>query len=61
VQTVAGALSTGTHGTGARIGGLSTQIRAMELVLADGSVVHTSADERPELFSAARVGLERVC
>ncbi len=57
VQTVAGALSTGTHGTGARIGGLSTQMRAMELVLADGSVVHTSADERPELFSAARVGL----
>ena len=56
-QTVAGALSTGTHGTGARIGGLATQVRAMELVLADGSVVTTNATERPELFSAARVGL----
>jgi len=57
VQTVAGALSTGTHGTGGRIGGLATQVRGMKLVLADGSVVNTSATERPELFSAARVGL----
>ncbi len=56
-QTVSGALATGTHGTGARIGGLATQIRAMELVLADGSVVTTNATERPELFSAARIGL----
>ncbi|TNC27328.1 D-arabinono-1,4-lactone oxidase [Amycolatopsis alkalitolerans] len=56
-QTVAGAVSTGTHGTGARLGGLATQIVQLELVLADGSVVTCSADERPELFSAARVGL----
>ncbi len=56
-QTVAGALSTGTHGTGRRLGGLATQVRAMELVLADGSIVTTSATDRPELFSAARVGL----
>ncbi|MCG3749424.1 D-arabinono-1,4-lactone oxidase [Amycolatopsis sp. Poz14] len=56
-QTIAGAISTGTHGTGARFGGISTQIVALELVLADGSVVRCSADERPELFHAARVGL----
>lgn len=56
-QTVAGAISTGTHGTGARFGGLSTQIARLELVLADGAVVTCSADERPELFHAARVGL----
>ncbi|GAA5158235.1 MULTISPECIES: D-arabinono-1,4-lactone oxidase [Amycolatopsis] len=56
-QTVAGAISTGTHGTGARLGGLATQVVELELVLADGSVVQCSADERPELFSAARVGL----
>jgi L-gulono-1,4-lactone dehydrogenase len=56
-QTISGAISTGTHGTGARLGGLSTQVRALELVLADGSVVTCSPDERPELFSAARVGL----
>jgi L-gulono-1,4-lactone dehydrogenase len=57
VQTLAGALSTGTHGTGARLGGLATQVEGLELVLADGSVVTCSASSRPELFHAARVGL----
>jgi FAD-linked oxidoreductase len=57
VQTVAGAVSTGTHGTGAALGGLATQIEALEMVLADGSVVSCSALERPDLFAAARVGL----
>lgn len=56
-QTLAGALCTGTHGTGARLGGLATQVEALELVLADGSVVTCSASCRPELFAAARVGL----
>lgn len=56
-QTIAGAVSTGTHGTGARLGGIATQIEALELVLADGSVVRCAADERPELFAAAKVGL----
>jgi L-gulono-1,4-lactone dehydrogenase len=56
-QTISGALATGTHGTGAGLGGLATQVAAMELVLADGSVVSCSAGERPELFAAARVGL----
>lgn len=56
-QTISGAISTGTHGTGAQLGGLATQVAALELVTADGSVVRCSADERPELFAAARVGL----
>ena len=56
-QTLAGALSTGTHGTGARLGGLATQVESLELVLADGSVVSCSATSRPELFAAARIGL----
>jgi L-gulonolactone oxidase len=56
-QTVAGALSTGTHGTGAAFGGLATQLRALELVLADGTLLCCSAEENPEVFSAARVGL----
>lgn len=56
-QTVAGAISTGTHGTGARVGGLATQVRRLQVVLGDGSVVSCSATERPDLFSAARVGL----
>ncbi|CRK60753.1 probable L-gulonolactone oxidase [Alloactinosynnema sp. L-07] len=56
-QTVSGAISTGTHGTGARLGGISTQVTGLELVLADGSLVSCSATERPDLFAAARVGL----
>ncbi|HWD05091.1 MAG TPA: D-arabinono-1,4-lactone oxidase [Amycolatopsis sp.] len=56
-QTIAGAISTGTHGTGAQFGGIATQIVGLQLVLADGSVVTCSADERPDLFNAARVGL----
>ncbi len=56
-QTIAGALSTGTHGTGARFGGIATQARGFEIVVGDGTAVTCSARERPELFSAARVGL----
>jgi FAD-linked oxidoreductase len=57
VQSISGAVSTGTHGTGSRYGGIATQIAGLEMVLADGSVVACSPDERPDLWSAARVGL----
>lgn len=57
VQSVAGAISTGTHGTGARFGGLATQVRALQLVQADGAVVNCSPEENAELFNAARLGL----
>jgi FAD-linked oxidoreductase len=56
-QTVAGALSTGTHGTGRLLGGLATQIRGLQLVTGDGSVITCSADERPDVFASARVGI----
>jgi FAD-linked oxidoreductase len=56
-QTIAGAVSTGTHGTGAKLGGLATGVVALELVLADGSVARCSATTRPDLFHAARVSL----
>ncbi|GLW55864.1 D-arabinono-1,4-lactone oxidase [Kitasatospora phosalacinea] len=57
VQTVAGATSTGTHGTGRDSGSLAAQIREVEIVLADGSVRTCSATEDPELFQGARLGL----
>jgi len=57
VQTVSGAVSTGTHGTGRSSAGFAAQITGLELVLADGSIVSCSASERPEVFAAARVGL----
>lgn len=56
-QTVAGAISTGTHGTGRTSGALATQVTALELVLADGSLLRCSARRNPEVFAAARVGL----
>ncbi|MEV7024520.1 D-arabinono-1,4-lactone oxidase [Kitasatospora sp. NPDC093558] len=57
VQTVAGATSTGTHGTGRDSGSLAAQIRALEIVLADGTVRHCSPTENPRLFQGARLGL----
>jgi L-gulono-1,4-lactone dehydrogenase len=56
-QTIAGAISTGTHGTGARLRNISAQVEGLELVLADGSVRHLSAATDPELLRAARVGV----
>lgn len=56
-QTIAGAISTGTHGTGARLRNLSAQVEGIELVLADGSTRQLSAATDPELLRAARVGV----
>jgi L-gulonolactone oxidase len=56
-QTIAGAISTGTHGTGAKLRNISAQVEGMELVLGDGSVRELSADGDGELLRAARVGL----
>jgi L-gulonolactone oxidase len=56
-QTLAGAISTGTHGTGAKLRNISAQVEGMELVLADGSVRQLSAATHPGLLRAARVGI----
>jgi L-gulono-1,4-lactone dehydrogenase len=57
VQTVAGAIQTGTHGTGRDIGGMAAQVAGLELVLADGTITTCTAADSPKLFDAARVGL----
>lgn len=56
-QTVAGATSTGTHGTGRDSASIAAQIKGLELVTADGSVLTCSEKENPEVFAAARIGL----
>ncbi len=56
-QTVAGAIQTGTHGTGRDLGGIAAQVTGLELVRADGELVSCSADQDAKLFQAARVGL----
>jgi L-gulonolactone oxidase len=57
VQSVAGAISTATHGTGARLRNISSQVAELTLVLADGSTLVCAPERDAELFRAARVGL----
>ncbi|MFJ4694132.1 D-arabinono-1,4-lactone oxidase [Streptomyces sp. NPDC088766] len=56
-QTVSGATATGTHGTGRESASIAAQIRGLELVTADGSVLTCSEKENPDVFAAARIGL----
>jgi FAD-linked oxidoreductase len=56
-QTIAGAISTGTHGTGLGFGGLATQVVAAKLVTGSGELITVSETERPELIPAVRLGL----
>jgi L-gulonolactone oxidase len=60
VQTITGALATGTHGTGREYGCLSTFVDALEIVTGRGELLRCSASERPELFQAALVGVGAV-
>lgn len=55
-QTIAGSISTGTHGTGERFRNVSAQIAALELVTADGSLVAVD-ESRPDVLRAARVAI----
>jgi L-gulono-1,4-lactone dehydrogenase len=56
-QTLAGAISTGTHGTGVGLRNISAQVEELELVVADGCVRRLTRGEDPELLRAARVGI----
>jgi FAD-linked oxidoreductase len=56
-QTISGAISTATHGTGGRFRNLSTLVEAVELVLPDGTLLEVSPDSEPELLPAVRLGL----
>lgn len=56
-QSIAGSISTATHGTGANIGSLSTFVTGLSLVTASGEMIDCDAGTRPEIFNAARVSL----
>ena len=56
-QTMAGAVSTGTHGTGGTTAGLAAQLAGIELVTGTGEVVRASATHHADVFEVARVGL----
>ncbi|MGA9279424.1 D-arabinono-1,4-lactone oxidase [Ilumatobacter sp.] len=56
-QSIAGAIATATHGTGAGLGNLATTVVGMEIVTGDGSVRRTDEHDDSDLLSVARVGL----
>ncbi|ROH86778.1 FAD-binding protein [Stagnimonas aquatica] len=56
-QTLAGAISTATHGTGINFGSYSGQVIGLRLVTAKGEVLDCDAEKNPEIFRAAQVSL----
>lgn len=56
-QTLAGVITTATHGSGTNYGVISTHVLALGLLLTDGTVVRCSQTENPELFKASLCGL----
>ncbi|MGI2297234.1 D-arabinono-1,4-lactone oxidase [Paenibacillus sp. GXUN7292] len=56
-QSIAGAVSTGTHGTGLKLGSLSTQVIGFTIVNGLGEVLECSEQSHPELFKALQVSL----
>lgn len=57
VQSIAGAISTGTHGTGAKLGGLATQVIGLTIVNGRGEVLECSETSHPETFHALPISL----
>jgi len=56
-QSLAGAVGTGTHGTGGELGSLSAGVAGFRLVTANGEIVNASRDENVDLFNAGRVSM----
>ncbi|MGB3413659.1 MAG: D-arabinono-1,4-lactone oxidase, partial [Microbacteriaceae bacterium] len=56
-QTIAGAISTGTHGTGVAFGGIATQVRALKIVTGTGELVILSPELTPDIWAGSVVGL----
>lgn len=56
-QSIAGAIATGTHGTGKGFGGIATQVRGLTLVTAEGEFLRIDAERNADMLSGAVVGL----
>lgn len=56
-QSISGAISTGTHGTGSGFGGLAAQVVGVTLVTADGEFLRVDEDHNPEMLPAVALGL----
>ena len=56
-QSISGAISTGTHGTGTDFGGIAAQVVGITLVTADGELLTVDEDHDPHLLPAVALGL----
>ncbi|MBJ9371136.1 FAD-binding protein [Acinetobacter sp. TGL-Y2] len=56
-QSLAGAVSTGTHGTGLNLHCISAYVEAFELLTASGDILTCSRQDNPNIFEAGRVSL----
>ena len=56
-QSLAGAISTGTHGTGIDLPCLSAFVEGFELLTADGELLQCDRQQNTEIFQAGRVAL----
>ena len=56
-QTVAGAVSTGTHGTGRHLTGLAGQITGMRIINGLGQIIDVDETQNSEILRLGRVGL----
>ena len=57
MQSLAGAISTGTHGTGANLQAMHADVMALRLVTPQGEIVEWDQERHPEQMAAARVSL----
>ncbi|URN92688.1 MAG: FAD-binding protein [Candidatus Pristimantibacillus lignocellulolyticus] len=57
VQSIAGAISTGTHGTGKRLGSISTQVIGLTVVNGLGEIIECTEESHPQLFKALQISL----
>ena len=56
-QTLAGAIATSTHGTGAVLPGLAAQVKGFRIVTASGEILDCSAESHPDVFDVGRVSV----
>jgi len=56
-QTIGGAVGTGTHGTGADLGALSSEVAGVRMITAGGDIVDVDSERDPDLIRALQVSL----
>lgn len=57
VQSIGGAISTGTHGSGIAFGSISTQVIGLTLITVNGEILECSEECNREIFKAAQVSI----